>query len=468
MVGRMRGLGWIGAVALAVTGAGPGAAASEPGARETGEAYRMTLQILGGMASCGDEWSGPEYYGAATRQDPEVEEELGRGPRGAGEAGAQGSKHSMNASNPCFPGNTIPCPLSEDEQQELEALRERGLALERELKERAQQLSYEERRTLEGERSKVKRSVRRLEDAIPLTEAEVRFLRDQKEQRAPLAERREFLKQQEDALTDLISMTTPGSLQVYPNDSLRLRLMEKDAFADDTCATWQLTLDREILGKRWRRLGKGRPRVAEAVGSTGSSVREDARDPWEPYRSRILDTGHAYIYPTPMVDTVLRVFQYVPPLIAVTEEDWQKFCGGTIPLQAELPGRRIHVLVVTLLAVPTGTTDGGENACRSIEPFLVDVDASGYLVPKDATLPPLSAAASSVIDLRPRLLFALSPPRLRVVAADARSCPRRCKRSAGERFASGAHFLPFYLKSAFALLCATRLVGHSNIFRQRT
>ena len=118
-----------------------------------------------------------------------------------------------------------------------------------------------------------------------------------------------------------------------------------------------------------------------------------------------------------MVDTVLRVFQYVPPLIAVTEEDWQKFCGGTIPLQAELPGRRIHILVVTLLAVPTGTANGGENACRSIEPFLVDVDASGYLVPKDATLAPLSAAASSVIDLRPRLLsrylrhaYAWSPP----------------------------------------------------------
>ena len=118
-----------------------------------------------------------------------------------------------------------------------------------------------------------------------------------------------------------------------------------------------------------------------------------------------------------MVDTVLRVFQYVPPLIAVTEEDWQKFCGGTIPLQAELPSRRIHVLAVTLLAMPTGTTDGGEDACRSIEPFLVDVDASGYLVPKDATLAPLSAAASSVIDLRPRLLsrylrhaYAWSPP----------------------------------------------------------
>ena len=122
-----------------------------------------------------------------------------------------------------------------------------------------------------------------------------------------------------------------------------------------------------------------------------------------------------------MVDTVLRVFQYVPPLIAVTEEDWQKFCGGTIPLQAELPARRIHILVVTLLAAPTGTTDGGQNsgkdACRSIEPFLVDVDTSGYLVSKDATLPPLRAAASSVIDLRPRLLsrylrhaYAWSPP----------------------------------------------------------
>ncbi len=120
-----------------------------------------------------------------------------------------------------------------------------------------------------------------------------------------------------------------------------------------------------------------------------------------------------------MVDTVLRVFQYVPPLIAITEDDWQKFCGGTIPLQAELPARRIHILAVTLLAPPDGISpaDSGENVCRSIEPFLVDVDASGYLVPKDATLAPLDAAASSVIDLRPRLLsrylrhaYTWSPP----------------------------------------------------------
>ena len=118
-----------------------------------------------------------------------------------------------------------------------------------------------------------------------------------------------------------------------------------------------------------------------------------------------------------MADTVLRVFQYAPPLLEVTEEDWQKFCAGAIPLQAELPARRIHILAVTLLAQPEKALDADENACRSIEPFLVDVDTSGYLVSRDATLAPLDTEDSSVIDLRPRLLsrylrhaYAWSPP----------------------------------------------------------
>ena len=206
----------------------------------------MTLQILGGMASCGDEWSGPEYYGAATRKDREVEQELD-GVRGELEKLEPRIEAFDERIEPLLSREHNTVPLSDDEQRELEALRERGLELERELKEGAQQLSYEERRTLEGERSGVKRSVQRLENSIPLTEDEVRFLRDQKEQRAPLAERREILKTRKDALTGLISMTTPGSLRVYPDDSLRLRLMENDAFADDTCATWTLTLDRTIL-----------------------------------------------------------------------------------------------------------------------------------------------------------------------------------------------------------------------------
>ena len=118
-----------------------------------------------------------------------------------------------------------------------------------------------------------------------------------------------------------------------------------------------------------------------------------------------------------MADTVLRVFQYVPPLLEVTEDDWQRFCAGAMPLQAELPARRIHILAVTLLAQPEKAIDTDENACRSIEPFLVDVDPSGYLVSRDATLAPLDTGDSSVIDLRPRLLsrylrqaYGWSPP----------------------------------------------------------
>ena len=128
-----------------------------------------------------------------------------------------------------------------------------------------------------------------------------------------------------------------------------------------------------------------------------------------------------------MVDTLLRVFQFVPPLVAVTEEDWQKFCAGTIPLQAELPARRVHILAVTLLAQHAGI-HSTESICRSIEPFLADVDASGYLVTRDATLPPLDAEASAVIDLRPRLLsrylrqaYAWSPPATVLSEALARS-----------------------------------------------
>ena len=88
-----------------------------------------------------------------------------------------------------------------------------------------------------------------LEDSVPLTDEETRFLRYQREQRAPLVAQRTLLTTRKDELRDLISMKTPGSLRVYLNDSLQLRLMEDDPFLNDTCATWQLTLDREILQK---------------------------------------------------------------------------------------------------------------------------------------------------------------------------------------------------------------------------
>ena len=215
----------------------------------------MTLQVLGGLPSCTDEWSGPEYYGAASRRDPEVEKEL------------EGVEEELDRLEPRIDAfderieplerrehNTV--PLSDDEQRELEELRGRSLELERQL-ERMKRSSYEERQPLERERAETDRSVQRLEESIPLSEEEARFLRNQRDQRAPLADRRNSLKAREGELRGLISMRTPGSLQVYPNDLLHLRLMEDDAFRDDICASWQLTLDREILDQGGRDLESG-------------------------------------------------------------------------------------------------------------------------------------------------------------------------------------------------------------------
>ena len=87
----------------------------------------------------------------------------------------------------------------------------------------------------------------RLENIIPLSDDEVRYLRDQRDQRAPLVDRERALGTRAHELRNLTYMSTPGSLTVYPNDTLRLRLMEDDSFRDDTCATWNVTLNAEIL-----------------------------------------------------------------------------------------------------------------------------------------------------------------------------------------------------------------------------
>ena len=82
---------------------------------------------------------------------------------------------------------------------------------------------------------------------MPLSGEEPRVLREQTDQRAPLGERRDSLKTEEGALRGLLTMKTPGSLRVYPNDSLHLRMMEDDVFADDTCASWQVTLESDTI-----------------------------------------------------------------------------------------------------------------------------------------------------------------------------------------------------------------------------
>ena len=61
---------------LIATSPGALAAVSAAKAAEADQAHRLTLQILGGLASCRDRSSGPEYYATASRDDPDVEEEL--------------------------------------------------------------------------------------------------------------------------------------------------------------------------------------------------------------------------------------------------------------------------------------------------------------------------------------------------------------------------------------------------------
>ena len=207
----------------------------------------MTLQVLGGMSSCGDEWSQPEYYGTASRRDPEVEDELEAVRSELDSVSFRLDAFSERIEH-LLPREHSTVPLSDEERQELDALYARQQEIQQ-VREEQPELPVEERRALNRERSEIDRSVKRLENSIPLTEEEREFLNVQREQLAPLDARKKVLVAQKAQLTNLISMKTPGSLLVYLNDDLKLRLMESDAFADDTCATWTLTLDSETLAQ---------------------------------------------------------------------------------------------------------------------------------------------------------------------------------------------------------------------------
>lgn len=232
---------------------------SEQPAETRREAYSLTLQIVSGIASCTDEFSGPEYYATAYRRDPVVEDELAA-IGGELDRLSERIKALSELMEPLErrEGDTV--PLSDAERQELASLRTRGGELAWKLREEGKRMSSDERRALDREISDVAASVQRLMDSIPLTGEEARLLRGQREERGALVDRRSVLNARRRELTVLVSMRTPGSLRVYPNDSLRLRLMEDDALSDDTCATWNLVLDRESLNQGGLDLEKnGRP-----------------------------------------------------------------------------------------------------------------------------------------------------------------------------------------------------------------
>ena len=247
--------GLVATLALASIGPEPLLAESESSSSETNPAYLMTLQILSGTPSCGDEWSRPEYYATASRRDPEVEKELSEVRTELVNVVSRIEAYDERIA-PLVPREHITVPLTDDERLQLETQRGRRQEIQQLLKNQ-DRIPYEERRDLEDEQSDIERSVRNLENSIPLTDEEKRFLRDQREHRAPLDARRRTLRTLKADLTALISMRTPGSLRVYPEDELLVRLMESDAFDDDTCAAWSFTLEPETLARGGTELKRG-------------------------------------------------------------------------------------------------------------------------------------------------------------------------------------------------------------------
>ena len=94
-----------------------------------------------------------------------------------------------------------------------------------------------------------------------------------------------------------------------------------------------------------------------------------------------------------MKETVIDIFLFVPgrSLRRLGSDNWLQFCSGDAPIEDTLPASQLQLLAVTCT----------DQACESVEPFLVDVDINGYLVKKDFDLPPLSTSAPEIVDMRP-------------------------------------------------------------------
>lgn len=267
MSGRIHGSVWV--VALVLVIGGSGGCATDLRGPEAVQPYEMTLQVLvSGRARnlglpCKDFFSRPDYYATATRRDRKVEAELDRVRRELREVAPEIQAISDRIA-PLERRGGVTVPLSEHQLEELKGLREKRRELRRSLRKRISK----ERELLDRDRAELEAAVWRLENSIPLSEKETLVLRGQSERRDQLSARMSFLKMREDALNNQIRMATPGSLRVYPNDSVRVRLMDDDVgisitpavfnrSGDDFCASWRLRLDRQTLDNGGVELKKG-------------------------------------------------------------------------------------------------------------------------------------------------------------------------------------------------------------------
>ena len=212
------------------------------------EVYQVSLAIIGKVASCTDRWSEPEYYATAKRDDPVVEREIETIDDEIKSITPRIVELTQKI-KPLEPREHNTVPLTVAEEEKLASLRTRAKVLNRILKDGQEKLTQDEVTEAEDLLRKRLVEVRKLENRIPLTEQEKSFLQKHRLELAPLTTKRDTLNIRRHELMPLIYMRTPGTLRVYPEDILRVRLMEDDVNHDDICETWNLVLDRETLSK---------------------------------------------------------------------------------------------------------------------------------------------------------------------------------------------------------------------------
>lgn len=151
MNGNPRPSAWLVSSILIVTSPAALAAVSAD-TPKADQAHRLTLQILGGLASCGDRSGGPEYYATASRDDPEVAEELNAVRRE--QANLRPRIEAFNERiEPLELREHNTVPLTADEQRELDELRARSAVIQQQLRDPTRELTSEERGALTREQS---------------------------------------------------------------------------------------------------------------------------------------------------------------------------------------------------------------------------------------------------------------------------------------------------------------------------
>ena len=210
------------------------------------DAYTLTLTIVDGVELCSDVWSKPDYYATALRRDPLIEKEL---------AAIRLEREQLSDKIRAINAVIKPLeqrrhniePLSIKSLSELSSLREKAHVLTQTYEQGGTDQSSDTKRELEVELDEITASIKRMEKRAPLNREEILLLNEKRLELAPLVQRRSQLNARQDELLPLVVMRTPHSLRVYPNDSLRLRLMEQDVRNNDICATWELVLDEKII-----------------------------------------------------------------------------------------------------------------------------------------------------------------------------------------------------------------------------